>query len=133
MELKKYKKKLSKSLTPATLCFLIKEKEILLGMKKRSLGIGKWNGIGGKQETGEKLEDTAARETWEEIGVKPVSLCKKAVLKFYHPHKPDWNQEVHVFFCEDWKGEPQESEEMAPKWFKKQEIPFSKIAFRKNS
>jgi len=127
MRLKKYKEKLPKPLTPATLCFLITEKEILLGMKKRSLGVGKWNGIGGKQEEGEKLEDTAIRETWEEIGVKPLSVSKKAILKFYHPHKSDWNQEVHVFFCEVWKGEPQESEEMAPKWFKKHKLPYEQM------
>jgi len=35
----------------ATLCLLIKEnpaKEILLTMKKRGFGVGKWNGVGGK-------------------------------------------------------------------------------------
>ncbi|OIP76236.1 MAG: hypothetical protein AUK09_02515 [Parcubacteria group bacterium CG2_30_36_38] len=34
----------------ATLCLLIKRdsKEILLAMKKRGFGVGKWNGVGGK-------------------------------------------------------------------------------------
>jgi len=41
---------------------------ILLGMKKRGLGIGKWNGFGGKLEPGESIEAAAAREL-HEVGV----------------------------------------------------------------
>ena len=33
----------------ATLCFLLAGERILLGMKKRGLGVGKWNGFGGKE------------------------------------------------------------------------------------
>ncbi|MEK7504190.1 MAG: hypothetical protein AAB550_01680 [Patescibacteria group bacterium] len=32
----------------ATLCFLVKDNQILLAMKKRGFGVGKWNGVGGK-------------------------------------------------------------------------------------
>ena len=32
----------------ATLCLLVKDNEILLAMKKRGFGVGKWNGVGGK-------------------------------------------------------------------------------------
>ena len=31
-----------------TLCFLLKNDEVLLAMKKRGFGVGKWNGVGGK-------------------------------------------------------------------------------------
>ena len=31
---------------------------------------------------------------------------------------------MHVFLVKDWKGEPKESEEMAPKWYSNHEIPF---------
>ncbi|CAN0505072.1 unnamed protein product, partial [Ectocarpus sp. 12 AP-2014] len=34
-------------------------KEILLGMKKRGFGEGKWNGFGGKVESGESVEEAA--------------------------------------------------------------------------
>ncbi len=35
-----------------TLCFLLKGDEILLALKKRRFGTGKWNGVGGKIEIG---------------------------------------------------------------------------------
>lgn len=115
----------------ATLCFLIKgdreNKEILLAMKKRGFGAGKWNGVGGKidLEKGDKdIIDTAVRETKEEIGVKVRELDRVAVINFHFPYKEEWNQQVHVFFVKKWEGEPKESEEMSPQWFRTDEIPF---------
>lgn len=35
--------------------------QILLGMKKRGLGSGKWNGFGGKVEPNETIEEAAKR------------------------------------------------------------------------
>jgi hypothetical protein len=32
-----------------------------------------------------------------------------------------------VFFCDEWEGEPAESEEMAPKWFPADEIPYDQM------
>jgi len=64
------------------------EKELLLAMKKRGFGIGKWNGVGGKfdLEKGDKdVVDAARRETEEEIGVKVESMEKVAVLNFNFP------------------------------------------------
>ena len=52
-----------------TLCLLVKDDKVLLAMKKRGFGMGKWNGVGGKVEDGETIEMAAARETGEEIGV----------------------------------------------------------------
>jgi len=121
----------------ATLCLLIREnqrdKEILLAMKKRGFGAGKWNGIGGKLDPKKgdtNVIDVAVRETEEEIGVKIKNLEKVAVLSFYFPSvakEEGWDQEVHVFLVKNWEGEPTETEEMAPKWFKESEIPFKKM------
>ncbi len=121
----------------ATICLLIKEnlpaggkKELLLAMKKRGFGVGKWNGVGGKldSEKGDKdIVDTAIRETKEEIGVKIKDLEKVAVLNFYFPYNQAWDQDVHVFLVRDWKGAPKETEEMMPKWFKAEEIPFGRM------
>jgi len=118
----------------ATLCFLVKgekdKKDILLAMKKRGFGMGKWNGVGGKidLEKGDKnIKDTAIRETEEEIGVKIKNLEKVALLRFAFPYKEEWNQDVHVFLVRKWEGEPSESEEMAPKWFRVSEIPFDQV------
>lgn len=117
----------------ATLCFLIREnnrnRELLLAMKKRGFGQGKWNGVGGKLdlEKDKDVFETAKRELKEEIGVNANELEKVAVLSFYFPYQEDWNQDVHVFFAKEWQGEPKETEEMKPKWFKAGEIPFNEM------
>jgi len=109
-----------------TLCLLVREGEILLAMKKRGFGVGKWNGVGGKPDKGDKnILETAIRETEEEIGVKTNNLEKVAVLTFYFPNKKEWDQDVHVYLAKDWNGEPTESEEMLPKWFKVNNLPFN--------
>jgi len=116
----------------ATLCFLIKnDKEILLAMKKKGFGQGKWNGVGGKLDfdRGDKdIFDTAIREMKEEIGVEIKRPEQMAVLSFFYPYllnsdEREW--QTHVFFVKEWEGEPKESEEMRPKWFKIKEIPFA--------
>ncbi len=115
----------------ATLVFLIKKslkgeiKDICLAMKKRGFGMNRWNGIGGKvDDQNETIEDAAKRETKEEVGVIVKELNKVAELSFYFPHNPVWDQIVHVYFSENWDGEPRESEEMNPKWFSVNELPF---------
>jgi len=114
----------------ATLVFLIKKSQgkitdICLAMKKRSFGINRWNGVGGKvDDQKETIEDAAKREAKEEIDVFVKELNKVAELSFYFPHNPVWDQIVHVYFAESWDGEPTESEEMNPKWFPLKEIPF---------
>ena len=52
-----------------TLCLLISDGQVLLGMKKKSFGAGKWNGFGGKVEEGETVEAAAIREMEEESGI----------------------------------------------------------------
>jgi len=75
-----------------TLCFLLKDDEILLAVKKRSLsgfgaGIGKWNGIGGKVDKGEMIRFATTRELNEEVGVvvKEDDLEEVGNIKFYYP------------------------------------------------
>ncbi len=118
------------SLKKATLLFLRRDGEILLAMKKRGFGAGHWNGVGGKPDPGETIIDTAIRECQEEIGVTPLSLNHVATLDFlFAPDKAleGWNQQVWVYFCDRWEGEPSETEEMAPKWFKLDQIPYSQM------
>ncbi len=50
------------------LVFILRGDEVLLAMKKRGLGTGKWNGPGGKVKGKETPEEAAIRET-EEVGL----------------------------------------------------------------
>ncbi|KKS69878.1 hypothetical protein A3A14_04280 [Candidatus Daviesbacteria bacterium RIFCSPLOWO2_01_FULL_43_38] len=110
-----------------TLCLPLKEDQALLAMKKRGFGEGKWNGAGGKIEESESSEEGATRETREEFGIIPKSLTLVAVLVFKFIDKPEWDRIVDVYLTYDWNGEPSESEEMRPKWFKKSEIPLTEM------
>jgi ADP-ribose pyrophosphatase YjhB (NUDIX family) len=126
-QIDKFEKSIKKPLRKVTLLFLVKDKKILLAMKKRGFGKGRWNGVGGKQNEGEKIEETAVREAREEIGVEPKEFKKVAVLNFYFPHNQDWNQQIITYFCSTWHGRPKESEEMNPEWFEKNKLPFNKM------
>jgi len=130
MKLIDFKKQVPQPLREVTLLFLRDGERILLGMKKRGFGVGKWNGVGGKLEPGETVEAAAMRETWEEIGVKPKNLKRVAHLDFYFLHEPldkNWNQRVITFFCDDWDGEPVESAEIMPQWYSIHELPFQNM------
>lgn len=116
----------------ATLVFLVKKtngkiSQICLAMKKRGFGVGRWNGVGGKVEAGETIEDAAKRETTEEISVEAKNLMKVAELDFSFSKNPSWNQVVYAYICEEWSLEPSESEEMQPQWFSVGDIPFAKM------
>ena len=107
------------------LLLLKRDDEILLAMKKRGFGSGRWNGVGGKLETGETPEQAAVRECQEEIGVTPSRLEHVAVHDFLFPSGAD--MQVHTFMSEAWQGEPVESDEMRPQWFKLSDIPYGEM------
>ena len=111
-----------------TLSLLKKDNNILLAMKKRGFGIGKYNGVGGKIKQGETPEEAMIRETAEEINVTPIKYEKVGFIEFdeYYKGKKE-NVGFHLFFVTEWKGEPTESEEMNPKWFNIKDIPYDKM------
>jgi 8-oxo-dGTP pyrophosphatase MutT (NUDIX family) len=110
-----------------TLLFLRKNNHILLAMKKRGFGEGKWNGVGGKVDPEETVTQAAIRECYEEIGVNPKKLIPAGRLRFLAPEDPTFEHDCFVFTCTDWEGEPIETEEMRPEWFAVTEIPYSKM------
>jgi ADP-ribose pyrophosphatase YjhB (NUDIX family) len=112
----------------ATLLFLIKQNEVLLAMKKRGFGVDRYNGVGGKPESNETIEQTMIRETNEEINVTPVKFEQVANITFdeYFKGEPII-MHIHVFTCTLWTGTPTESEEMAPEWFTSTDLPFDKM------
>ncbi len=109
-----------------TLCLIHQDDRVLLGMKKRGHGMGKWNGFGGKVEAGEEIEAAALREFREEAGVVPTDMRKLAVMTFDNV-MDDKVMEVHLFKATRFTGEPTESEEMLPRWFGLDEIPFEQM------
>ena len=116
----------------ATLLLVIDGNNVLLGMKKRGFGEGKWNGFGGKLNEGETIEEAVVREMEEEAGiiVDKEKLEKVAELNFTFPYVPKekaFDQLVHVFVTREWSGDPKESEEMLPKWFSQNELPFESM------
>lgn len=113
---------------PASLLFLLKNDQILLAMKKRGFGEGLWNGVGGKPEGSERMSQTAVRECQEEIGVTPQELIEVGSLHFtFSGSKEIKSQHVTVYFSRQWGGEPIETEEMAPRWFQLDMIPYDKM------
>lgn len=126
VSIKQYKQRLPELLKQRTLCFLIKDGQVLLGQKKRGFGQGYWLGIGGKVESGENVKEAARREMKEEVGVELVHMDRVATLDFYFPYVEEpkkWNQQVCVFVANTWHGDPKESEEINPRWFKVDNIP----------
>ena len=95
-------------------------------MKKRGFGTGRWNGFGGKVQPAETIEDAARREMKEEAGVAVRDIEKFGVVEFEFRGNPEI-LEVHIFRALDFYGDPIESDEMRPQWFRIDEIPFASM------
>lgn len=109
-----------------TLCLVLANSQVLLGMKKRGFGMGKWNGFGGKVHTDETLEEAAKRELLEECGLVALGLEQRAVFSFHFENGID-DIELYAFAVTKFEGEPTETEEMRPQWFYENEIPYDKM------
>jgi len=116
----------------ATLCFIVDgdpARRILLGLKKRGFGAGKYNGFGGKVNKGESIRAAAVREVEEETSIRidPESLRAAGTITFFFPAEPEFDHHVHLFLASKWEGEPEESEEMSPAWFEVDRIPHERM------
>ncbi len=109
-----------------TLCIVHQHPNVLLGMKKRGFGAGRWNGFGGKVSEGETIEVAAKREMMEEAGIELQEMDKVGIIEFEFRGNPEI-LEVHIFKADNFLGEPSESEEMKPQWFHVDEIPFGEM------
>ncbi len=109
-----------------TLLLLRDQGRVLLGLKKRGFGKGKWNGFGGKLEPNETVPQAAVREMQEESGLTVAGIEERGVLIF--EMRGDRNiLEVHVFSAASWTGALCESDEMEPRWWAEAEIPFERM------
>ncbi len=111
----------------STLVIIYDNEKILLGLKKRGFGQGRWNGFGGKVEPDETIEQAAARELQEEAGIVAIDLQPRGALSFTFEKEPNTELEVKIFTTSEFSGELIETEEMKPQWFAHSEIPYPEM------
>ncbi len=109
----------------ATLCFVIRDGEILLIRKKRGLGAGKINGPGGRLEAGETALECAIRETREELGVTPTGVALAGELCFQFSQ--GYSLHGSVFRASGCEGEAIETDEAIPHWTPIDAVPFDEM------
>ncbi|MFH5880681.1 8-oxo-dGTP diphosphatase [Arthrobacter sp. NA-172] len=116
-----------------TLCFLLRDgddgKEVLLGRKKTGFGTGKIVGVGGHVEMGETAAEAVCREVGEEIFVRVEEqhLIPAGTVDFVFPARSEWNMFTTVYLTEQWAGEPAESDEIAPQWYRVGRLPIENM------
>ena len=111
-----------------TLVLLKKDNKILLGEKKRGFAKGTLNGIGGKQDPGETIDQAMIRECQEEIGATPVDYSLLGKIDFDVWHKGEHvNMPLYIYTCTKYTGNIHETEEMIPAWYDVNNMPFEKM------
>ena len=109
----------------ATLCYILRDGQVLLIRKKRGIGAGKINGPGGKVDPGETPLAAAIRETQEEVGVTPYDPQWRGELLFRFTD--GLNLRCHVFLAPGCHGEPHETAEAVPLWFPVDALPYHEM------
>ena len=109
----------------ANLCFVVRDKKILLIRKKRGFGAGKINGPGGKVDPGETPLESALRETYEELGIKPLGAKQHGELRFQF--RDGYSLHCAVFLAHDFEGELRETDEAVPLWTPLDAIPYDEM------
>jgi mutator protein MutT len=109
----------------ANLCFVVKAGRVLLIQKKRGLGAGKVNAPGGKLEPGETALEAAVRETREEVGVTPLGLEERGLLRFQFVD--GYSLSCIVFVANDLIGEPYSTDEADPFWADVSSVPYDRM------
>lgn len=109
----------------ATLCFIIRDNQVLLIRKKRGLGAGKINAPGGRLEIGETPHQCAIRETQEEVGLTPINVQERGQLHFQFAD--GYSLHCTVFTASDFSGELIETDEALPLWTAIDAIPYEEM------
>ena len=109
----------------ATLLFIIQDEKVLLINKKRGLGAGKINAVGGRLDPGETAEIAAVRETEEELCIHPINIVHCGELSFQFVD--GLSIHVTVFKTDEFTGVPTETDEAKPVWFDIDKIPYAQM------
>ncbi len=107
---------------------LVNTEKIFL-MTTRPLGkkmSGFWEFPGGKVEFGENFYQTAVRELQEEILVQ-INETDLELFDVLKHNYDDFNFEIAVFICHNWKGNITPQENQLYKWFELSKIDYNKI------
>ena len=111
----------------STLCEIIKDGKLLLKLANRGVSDGKWNGLGGKLEGEETVEENLVREVREESGLVLNDFKKHGILRFYKGSRENLFFTVHLFSSKDFDGEMKLSDEGDLKWFDLETLPFERM------
>ena len=93
--------------------------------KKRGLGAGKINGVGGRLEPGESPLTGVLREAHEELAIALIDPVKRGELHFQF--LDGYGLFCSVFVASRFHGRPVETEEAAPVWFDLQRLPLDEM------
>ena len=101
----------------ATLCYIKRNGKTLMVHRNKKLNdihAGKWNGLGGKIETGESPEECVRREVREEAGLTIENPKLHGLVMFPNFKGNDWY--VFVFTATEFIGELIDSPEGKLQW-----------------
>jgi 8-oxo-dGTP diphosphatase len=107
------------------LCFVRDNGRVLMIRKKRGLGAGKINGVGGRLEPGESPLEGILREAKEELGITLLDPLKRGELHF--EFLDGYSLFCTVFVASRFDGTPIETDEAVPLWFDIRKLPFHEM------
>ena len=110
--------------TVGTVCFFIREDEVLLFQIQQPTGELHWNGIGGVVDPGETTTQALVREISEETKLKvdEQDVIESKVVTIDR-------LDLHVFITKKWGGRLEIIDPTIKqfKWFKFSDVPYSKM------
>lgn len=117
--------------TDATLCFPVRDGQVLVAVKQKKIGAGLLNGFGGKAEPDDtNIAHTNTREVAEEIGITITKARKVGEVVFNNPYDDEELRvmRVHIFLADEWEGEPKETDEAKKlAWYDIDELDYTQF------
>jgi 8-oxo-dGTP diphosphatase len=111
----------------ATICHIVRGRRLLLKKATRGISVGKWNGPGGKLETGESPEECARREVKEETGLRVSRLFYHGTITFVMDGGKTLHTRGHLFSTSKAEGRARSSAEGPVRWFPIDNLPIDEM------